>query len=1001
MQKENLDQRVKWEGILGKEFLQDLILHFPEVKDYFEKNDFHNPLMREDFIYEKVEKEKKEMQEGFVLFLERIFEEVENEWKFFFRPFLLLGCIYLQKRIRVFKGYTFNIYIGFMESLLNELAEICIRVIISEIEKSKNQKTLLSEHEWDIFWQKMFQKYPILDYLIECSMKRKIEMYEEVVVRFQKDKMEIATHIFDGRKLGNIDRIDAGFSDSHFSGKQILKIKTEKNMFLIYKPHSLENEKWFYEFAQFIGEKCNIQLYNPRLLSYEKYGWSETIIFQPCMNETEVKKYYERMGIYIFVAYLLGTHDIHYENLITMGEYPVIVDLECISLCKTREQMNESNSIYEKLRNSVVSSGILPYSYWNNGKESVDLSALCGGNNEKAPFKIPMLKITERGKKSIIYERPNMTSGFNRVLLRETTVSPADYEKEILAGFEKAYKQTIFFLKEVEEKIYSLNNLRSRYLLAHTQKYNMILQTSYHPQVISETYGRHLILQLLWKNKNFDDKFEQKIVEAEIRDLLNHSIPYFYFYMDKADLYDSYGNKLADYFVESSLIMICQRLHNLDLKDLSMQKRLIHITLNGNNKENLETIKNFRELREMIRTPNLFTKVEILKMAEEIGKKVFEEAIYNQDKAELDWLNYEIVKKDKSIVHFYPCNMYLYNGLSGALIFFFFLSRCSKRSEFLYTYKTLEKQLCNYTNAVAKRKRNIDTTNSGLYNGEAAIVYTYLILFWETKREKYLKYAIKHSKILDEVANKDPKFDLLEGRAGAVFVLCCLFQTTSEFIFIEKAQNITEDIIKGKVKVGDGIGWKQGEIDNPLLGMAHGNSGIMLSLMKLYQANSDKKYYECFQKAFSYECENYDPYLEDWNDYRQENCQKTFPARWCHGCGGILLAYMLICKMKIEEPERRKCMEEIFRAFSCMDNRKSRMELCLCHGECGNNIILREFIETIGRDVAIIKPYNICENKILTKEWYNYGLMDGIVGIGYYLLLQYEVERDYILLLKD
>ena len=50
------------------------------------------------------------------------------------------------------------------------------------------------------------------------------------------------------------------------------------------------------------------------------------------------------MGIIICVNYILRTNDLHYENIIAHGEFPVIVDLETIM---TNDHVKQENSATE------------------------------------------------------------------------------------------------------------------------------------------------------------------------------------------------------------------------------------------------------------------------------------------------------------------------------------------------------------------------------------------------------------------------------------------------------------------------------------------------------------------------------------------------------------------------------------------------------------------------------------------------------------------------------
>ena len=60
----------------------------------------------------------------------------------------------------------------------------------------------------------------------------------------------------------------------------------------------------------------------------DNYGWEACIDRAPCRTKEEVTRFYERTGILMFLFYLLGTNDIHGENIIASGEYPVAIDLE-------------------------------------------------------------------------------------------------------------------------------------------------------------------------------------------------------------------------------------------------------------------------------------------------------------------------------------------------------------------------------------------------------------------------------------------------------------------------------------------------------------------------------------------------------------------------------------------------------------------------------------------------------------------------------------------------
>ena len=104
----------------------------------------------------------------------------------------------------------------------------------------------------------------------------------------------------------------------------------------------------------------------------------------PCKNESEVEHYYFRMGIHLFLGYALGATDLHGENIIAHGEYPVIIDMETYPGYLKQQSEKDGSSVEEKisksteikLANSVIHTGMLPVLTWGRGNSRVLISAM-------------------------------------------------------------------------------------------------------------------------------------------------------------------------------------------------------------------------------------------------------------------------------------------------------------------------------------------------------------------------------------------------------------------------------------------------------------------------------------------------------------------------------------------------------------------------------------------------------------------------------------------------
>ena len=64
------------------------------------------------------------------------------------------------------------------------------------------------------------------------------------------------------------------------------------------------------------------------MASRDDYGWEQEVTEAEWMCEKEIQEYYYRCGAECCLAYVLGMTDIHMDNVIAHGKYPVIIDTE-------------------------------------------------------------------------------------------------------------------------------------------------------------------------------------------------------------------------------------------------------------------------------------------------------------------------------------------------------------------------------------------------------------------------------------------------------------------------------------------------------------------------------------------------------------------------------------------------------------------------------------------------------------------------------------------------
>src|SRR6185503_6664785 len=100
---------------------------------------------------------------------------------------------------------------------------------------------------------------------------------------------------------------------------------------IVYKPRNVGIEaKWneFLHWLRVVGSPVDFRTY--RVIDRGDYGWAECVQYAACKNDSEARQYFVRAGALLCVVHLLYGIDCHADNLISAGEYPVLIDVETV-----------------------------------------------------------------------------------------------------------------------------------------------------------------------------------------------------------------------------------------------------------------------------------------------------------------------------------------------------------------------------------------------------------------------------------------------------------------------------------------------------------------------------------------------------------------------------------------------------------------------------------------------------------------------------------------------
>ena len=988
------EQKIQhWESLLGKSVLEKALTHNNWCKQFF--------YMKEKSIEVDIDVE-------YLFELWNRFGRVEEEeiknvtFSNFYKPFVLLAKEKLQKNLlELTRYYSDSVYADLAKRCVILLQKISVRTLIYQMHECKQNGELkgnTSSLEYEDFnannltdiqyVKEMFERFPVLYKTIMDAIDNAVTYYTEIIKNYKHDYESLRNKFYVNDANVKLVRIAAGMGDGHNHNRQVVRVTLENGVILLYKPHDMKADIAYNQLLQWMEQKSGITQKNVPIVVGANYGWCGCVNSKSCRTAQQMEAYYVRFGVHLFLTWILGTRDLHSENVIASGEYPVIVDLEVLLSAMDHQENSIKDAMLNELASSVLFSGLLPYYHWNNGGEGIDNSAINGNEGQRYPFRIPVIVDDKTSHMRVEYEQPISHSVDNLATLNGQFMSPAKYEEKIISGFMSAAQVVLDNKAEFMERIVVLKDVDIRSLIIDTQKYSMLLNSSYHPELLKDVGAREMFLNAIWGGRKDEDA---NIVKAEIKSMLRGDIPLFYCKADATELYSDEEIIQLDFFSRSAYQMLIERIQKLNKAEIEKQCDEIALSLRMINDEERRYLNRIYSVKEWFAlhrsSANKCQNNELL-------DRILKYAVWNNTRTMVSWYTVQFGEGENMNWTLIPMNMYLYDGLAGMLVIMEAILKKEKRSEVVEISKTLRKTLFDYTDSGIKNKDLLESTMTGAYEGEGSLVYAYLLLYRITAEKDFLFYAEKHASIVINLLDVDPNADIISGKAGAAQTLLGLYSITKKTIYLDAARHAVELLRKTAHKQTEGVGWVTDDISVPMAGMAHGNAGILMPIVWLYDITKENHYIEFAEEVWRYENSLYNFRSCNWNDARilDANRDDIGAVSWCHGAPGVLLS-RIFCFDKVDDEKwKQRFLEEMTVAYKKLKEYWKRDSWSLCHGNCGNLWILQlaeEFFEKQG--IIVEKSHFVAEQMkeicwtddvgYLPQEILNPGLMNGYGGV--------------------
>ncbi len=328
-------------------------------------------------------------------------------------------------------------------------------------------------------------------------------------------------------RIYNYFKLDLGANLKHINcsgdwhnDKCVIILTLDDNSNIVYKPTNANNIKFIKELLMFFFDENYVSLYN--YLSLNNNGtWFEYIQSNK-IDKSLVSEFYYNYGKLIFVTYILGMTDLHYENVIANNVYPVITDIETMFssylFFETKQyKYDAQKEAVKQLLFSTVSTGLLPI---------VSMSDYFGGDISclsNKGLRVPFEKLVNEYQDNL-----SICSAFKHIFpenhLPNLDINPLDYNDSILEGFFEAERIFLASKKEILSFLKNIHQVESRIILTMTKIYSKFVRLKSDPKY---RFDNNLFEEILLKKVRMkrSNTVISKYKEIELR---KTNIPSFY-----------------------------------------------------------------------------------------------------------------------------------------------------------------------------------------------------------------------------------------------------------------------------------------------------------------------------------------------------------------------------------------------------------------------------------------------------------------------------------------
>ncbi|WP_169787628.1 type 2 lanthipeptide synthetase LanM family protein [Luteipulveratus mongoliensis] len=413
--------------------------------------------------------------------------------------------------------------------------------------------------------------YAALETLIRTEVADLVAARVELFERLRSDRSALVTAVLGGADPGPVVGVRST-GDLHAGGRSVC-IVTFAAASVVYKPRPMELHGHFNGLVSWLAERADLDLPTIDLLVRDGYGWSEFVEHGACADLAAVDRFYARHGALLALLHGLNGTDMHYENVVARGEYPVVVDVETLLHPDLGESaLTGPDPAARLLADSVLRTALLPLILVGEGGVR-DVSGLDGGGGGAASR---ALHWADAGLDTMhAVRRPaTLAPATNRPSYDGTHPDPKDHLASLLRGFRRAYDALVAHRDELlaGPLLTALEEAEVRLVPRPTFVYQTVLAESLHPSLLGAPDARREFFGVLGGGSGL---LIADTVEHEVTDLVRGDVPVLRARGGSTQVRTSNGQVIDAELKESPVAAVRRKLARLGAQDRSHQEWII------------------------------------------------------------------------------------------------------------------------------------------------------------------------------------------------------------------------------------------------------------------------------------------------------------------------------------------------------------------------------------------------------------------------------------------